>query len=35
MSEDAFGWLIEYEEDLRARGLNEEEITSAIMSALK
>ncbi len=35
MSEDAFGWLIEYEQDLRTRGLSEEEITSAIMSALE
>lgn len=35
MSEDAFGWLIEYEEDLRDRGLNEEEITSTLISALK
>lgn len=35
MSEDAFGWLIEYEQDLRDRGLSEEEITNALMEAIE
>lgn len=35
MSEDTFGWLVEYEDSLREQGLSEDEISKAVLKAVE
>ena len=35
MDESVFGWLIEYEQELREAGYSEEEIAKLVLKAIK